>query len=48
MAKLIKRLFKSKKNRRPLYMGWAEQKEKKEFERTLESWKEAPIELMVR
>ena len=47
MAKLIKRFFKSKKHRRPLYMGWAEQKEKVEFQRTLESWKEAPIELMV-
>jgi hypothetical protein len=47
MAKLITRLFKSKKYRRPLYMGWAEQSEKKKFERTLESWKETPIELMV-
>jgi hypothetical protein len=43
MAKLIKRLFKSKKHRNPLYMGWAEQSEKKEFERTLESWKGSPL-----
>ena len=48
MAKLIKRLFKTKKNKRPLFMGWAEDKEKKEFEATLESWKSTPPELMYR
>jgi hypothetical protein len=47
MAALLKRFWGNKKKQRPFHTAWADLKERQEFKRTLESWKETPIELMV-